>query len=476
MARTYLKRSAKPTSSPPQHSLLNASMIEPRTPPGTLELLPQEQRAFQNLLDIIRQEYERFGFVPIETPVFERSDVLLTKSGGETEKQVYFVQSTGSRQQGHEPDLALRFDLTVPLARYVAEHESELVFPFRRYQIQRVYRGERAQRGRFREFYQCDIDIIGKDKLSPAHDAELPAVIARVFAALAVGGFTIHYSNRKILKGFLEGFGATAAEAQALILREIDKRDKVGDAAMRAALATLGLASTAIDALSTLISAPSTDAALAALKGVSTESALYAAGVTEVAAMRDALLALGVPAQNARLNLAIARGLDYYTGTVYETFIDGHEDWGSVCSGGRYDNLASHYTRSSLPGVGLSIGATRLFDQMRAAGLLRVEGSTVDALIAELDPALRHACLALATDLRAAGVNTQVWLEGGKLEKQLKYADRAGIEWLLLLGADEIAKGQVQLKNLKARTQDHVAREDIAATLAARLKPPRAGA
>lgn len=217
------------------------SPIQPRTPPGTLELLPREQIVFQHMMDIIRRGYERFGFTPIETPVFELKDVLLTKSGGETEKQVYFVQSTGSLAQGHTPDLALRFDLTVPLARYVAEHERELAFPFRRYQIQRVYRGERPQRGREREFYQCDIDVIGKDKLDPAYDAEIPAIIVQIFEEIGIGDFTIHFSNRKILLGLLAGFGVDDAEKQKLILREIDKLDKIGAPKVREAIITLGL-------------------------------------------------------------------------------------------------------------------------------------------------------------------------------------------------------------------------------------------
>src|SRR6201996_2252051 len=218
-------------------------MITPRTAAGTLELLPREQMIFQHMIDVIRRGYERFGFVQIETPVFELKDVLLTKSGGETEKQVYFVQSTGGMEQGHKPDLALRFDLTVPLARYVAEHERDLAFPFRRYQMQRVYRGERAQRGRFREFYQCDIDVIGKDKLDPAFDAELPAIIVQIFEELKIGDFTIHFSNRKVLLGLLSGFGIADAEKQKLILREIDKLDKIGEEKVRDAVTALGLSS-----------------------------------------------------------------------------------------------------------------------------------------------------------------------------------------------------------------------------------------
>lgn len=344
-----------------------ASLIQPRTVPGTLELLPRDQMVFQHMMDVIRRGYESFGFVQIETPVFEAKDVLLTKSGGETEKQVYFVQSTGSLQQGHEADMALRFDLTVPLARYVAEHERDLAFPFRRYQIQRVYRGERAQRGRFREFCQCDIDVIGKDKLDSAYDAELPAIIAQIFTELGVQDFTIHFSNRKVLLGLLTGWGVTDGEKQKLALREIDKLDKIGADKVRAALLELGLNGDVADRLLRLIALKGDkDTMLAALREQNCGDALFQQGLAELEQMVTSLRALGVPEERTRLNLAIARGLDYYTGTVYETLIDAHPEFGSVCSGGRYDDLASHYTKSKLPGVGLSIGLTRLFDQLNA--------------------------------------------------------------------------------------------------------------
>ena len=346
-------------------------MITPRTASGTFELLPREQMVFQHMFDVIRRGYERFGFVPIETPVFELKDVLLTKSGGETEKQVYFVQSSGGLQQGHEVELALRFDLTVPLARYVAEHERDLAFPFRRYQMQRVYRGERAQRGRGREFYQCDIDVIGKDKLNPAYDAELPAIIVQIFEELKVGEFTIHFSNRKILRGLLSGYEITDEEKQKLILREIDKLDKIGAAKVREAMMALGLADNAADDLLRLIAHQgSKDEVLAALNDLQVNDPLFQQGLAEVTQMVAMLRALGVPENRTRLNLSIARGLDYYTGTVYETLIDAHPEFGSVCSGGRYDDLASHYTKSKLPGVGISIGLSRLFDQLGANGLL----------------------------------------------------------------------------------------------------------
>jgi len=313
-------------------------LIKPRTPPGVMELLPRDQVAFQRMLDAIRATFEAFGFLPVQTPVFELSEVLLTKTGGETERQVYFVQSTGALEKGGDarPELALRFDLTVPLARYVAEHEHELAFPFRRYQIQRVYRGERAQRGRFREFHQCDIDVIGKDKLSTRFDAEIPAVINAVFERLAIGEFTIQLNHRKLLRGFFEGQGIADPGLQVGVLRELDKLDKRGDAAVRATLAGegFGLGAAAIDRLMAFSKIRSTghDDALARLDALDAGSALFEEGRAELRAILVQLRALGVPESRYALNLSIARGLDYYTGVVYETVLDAHPQIGSICS------------------------------------------------------------------------------------------------------------------------------------------------
>ncbi|MDX2027488.1 MAG: histidine--tRNA ligase [Alphaproteobacteria bacterium] len=438
-------------------------LIQPRTPPGTHELLPREQAVFQRMLDTIRRGFERFGFVPIETPAFEMKDVLLTKSGGETEKQIYFVQSTGAIQQGHEPDLALRFDLTVPLARYVAEHERELAFPFRRYQIQRVYRGERAQRGRFREFYQCDIDVVGKDKLDAAYDAELPAIIVQIFEEMQIGNFTIHFSNRKVLLGLLADFGLTEPAQQKRVLTEIDKLDKIGMEKIHGLLREAGLSDAQLEQLLRLITHKgSKEQMLESLRAQKIDNPLFRQGVQELEQMVAALKALGVPDRRTRLSLAIARGLDYYTGTVYETLIDDHPEFGSVCSGGRYDDLASLYTRSRLPGVGLSIGLTRLFDQLRASNLLPFVPSSVHVLITQIDPQLGAAYLALATELRQAGFNVENYLEPAKLDKQLKYADKAGIPLAILMGPDEQAKGTMIVKELATKTQKEVSRQNAA--------------
>jgi len=440
-----------------------------------MELLPRDQIAFQRMLDTIRRTFEQFGFLPVETPVMELSEVLLTKSGGETERQVYFVQSTGALNRSSEsgvgdglPELALRFDLTVPLARYVAEHEHELAFPFRRYQMQRVYRGERAQRGRFREFYQCDIDVIGKDALSPRFDAEIPAVIASVFERLAIGEFTIQLNHRKLLRGWFEGLGIEG-ERQMLVLRELDKLDKRGEDAVRVTLADEGfeLTAEAIDRLMAFAQVRSQghDDALAKLDALGVGTPLFEEGRTELRAILSQLKALGVDESRYAINLSIARGLDYYTGVVYETTLDAYPQIGSICSGGRYDNLASHYTKSKLPGVGISIGLTRLFYQLREAGLIGGTHSSVDVLVALLDDAGLDVALSMSQRLRAAGLNVETQFEPRKLAKQFQYADKAGIRFVVIRGEDEAARGVVAVKDLRRGEQFEVADAELANAL-----------
>jgi histidyl-tRNA synthetase len=452
-------------------------LIKPRTPPGVLELLPREQVAFQRMLDAIRGTFEAYGFLPVETPVFELTDVLLTKTGGETERQVYFAQSTGALekaaqdgagQAGALPELALRFDLTVPLARYVAEHEHELAFPFRRYQMQRVYRGERAQRGRFREFYQCDIDVIGKDSLSPRYDAEIPAVINAAFEKLAIGEFTIQFNHRKLLRGFFEGQGI-AGERQLLVLRELDKLDKRGEDAVAATLAGegFGLAPDVVAKLMAFSRVRSNghEDALAKLAALGAGTSLFEEGRDELRQVLAQLKALGVPESRYAINLSIARGLDYYTGIVYETQLDAHPEIGSICSGGRYDDLAGHYTKSKLPGVGISIGLTRLFWQLREAGIVGAAETSVDVLVALMDDAMLADALALSQRLRAAGFNVETQLEPRKLAKQLQYADRAGIRFAVIRGSEEAARGAVAVKDLRRGEQFEAADADLAARL-----------
>ncbi|KAF1724331.1 histidine--tRNA ligase [Pseudoxanthomonas japonensis] len=456
-------------------------MIKPRTPPGVMELLPREQIAFQRMLDTIRRNYERFGFLPVETPVFELSETLLTKSGGETERQVYFVQSTGALAKEGEglPELALRFDLTVPLARYVAEHEHELTFPFRRYQIQRVYRGERQQRGRFREFYQCDIDVIGKDALSVRFDAEILAVIHAVFSELGIGDFTIQLNNRKLMRGFFEAQGVTDGEQQALVLREVDKLDKRGADYVRETLTGegFGMSAEGVDRILDFVAVRSTGHAdaLARLDALGQGSDTFNQGIAELREVLDLVKALGVPESAYCLNFSIARGLDYYTGTVYETQLDGYPQIGSICSGGRYEDLASHYTKSKLPGVGISIGLTRLFWQLREAGLIAgSDESSVQAMVALMDDGQLAGSLDIARRLRAAGINTEVQMEGRKLAKQFQYASRAGIRFVVLAGEDELARGVVTVKDLLREQQFEVKREELASSLKVELEQARA--
>ena len=456
-------------------------MIKPRTPPGVLELLPREQIAFQRMLDTVRRNYERFGFLPVETPVFELSEVLLTKSGGETERQVYFAQSTGALEKHEEglPELALRFDLTVPLARYVAEHEHELAFPFRRYQIQRVYRGERAQRGRFREFYQCDIDVIGKDALSVRFDAEIVAVIHAVFSELGIGDFTIQFNNRKLMRGFFEAQGVADAEQQALVLREVDKLDKRGPDYVRETLTgeAFNLPADAVQRILDFVAIRSSghDDALARLAALGQGSDTFNEGVAELCEVLDLVKALGVPENAYCLNLSIARGLDYYTGTVYETVLDAYPQIGSICSGGRYESLASHYTKSKLPGVGISIGMSRLFWQLREAGLIAgADESSVQAMVALMDEGRMADSLDIARRLRAGGINTEVQMEPKKIGKQFQYASRAGIRFVVLCGEDEAARGVVAVKDLQREQQFEVKRDELASALKVELEQARA--
>jgi len=446
-----------------------------------MELLPPDQIAFQRMLDTIRRNFERFGFLPVETPVMEISEVLLTKSGGETERQVYFVQSTGALEKAGDglPEMALRFDLTVPLARYVAEHEHDLAFPFRRYQMQRVYRGERAQRGRFREFYQCDIDVVGKDALSVRFDAEIPAVVHALFSELAIGRFTIQLNNRKLMRGFFEAQGVADPDLQARVLREVDKLDKRGADYVRDTLTGegFGLAADAVATILEFVSVRSTSHAdaMARLDALGSGNDVLREGVAELREVLELVRALGVPETDYALNFSIARGLDYYTGTVYETTLDEYPQIGSICSGGRYEDLASHYSKSRLPGVGISIGLTRLFWQLREAGLVDAAESTVQVLVTQMDASHLPHCLAVASELRQGGLNVEVVMEPSKLGKQFKYADRAGVRFVAVLGEDEISKGTVTVKDLCREDQFEVTRDELARTLKVELAQPLVG-
>ena len=421
--------------------------VTPRTLSGFMELLPAQQQQLERMMDILRTTYSHYGFTPLDTPVIEASEVLLAKGGGETEKQIY-------RFQKGDADLALRFDLTVPLAKYVALHGNDLAFPFRRYQIGKVYRGERAQRGRFREFYQADIDIIGDGKLDITNEAEIPSIIYQTFTALGLTRFQIRVNNRKILNGFYAMLGLTDRSGD--IMRTVDKLDKIGAGKVRTCLTEdVGLTAEQAEEIMRFISITgSNDQVLSALEGYRSRHELFDQGLDELTTVTRYLAAFGVPEVNFAVDLTIARGLDYYTGTVYETTLLDYPEIGSVCSGGRYDNLAEYYTDRQLPGVGISIGLTRLFYVLGEQGLLNPSLPTApaDVLILPMTQDLTPA-IQLATRLRGAGVRTQLYTEQKKFKAKMNYADKLGVPYVVFLGDDEIAAGLVACKDMTSGEQ-----------------------
>ena len=434
--------------------------IKPHTLSGFMELLPAEQQKMEQFMDTLRRSYALYGFTPLDTPVIEAADVLLAKGGGETEKQIY-------RFEKGESDLALRFDLTVPLAKYVALHYGELTFPFRRFQIGKVYRGERAQRGRFREFYQADIDIIGDGKLDIVNEAEIPSIIYRTFTSLGLRRFVIRVNNRKILNGFyaMQGLSDRAAD----IMRTVDKLDKIGPEKVRALLVgeEIGVPAAAADEILRFIAIRGSNAeVLAALEGYRGKNELFDCGLDELRAVAAYLPEFGVPEENFAVDLTIARGLDYYTGTVYETALLDHPEIGSICSGGRYDNLAEYYTDRALPGVGISIGLTRLFYVLQEQGMLSdaIVTAPADVLVIPMTDALSFA-VSTATTLRNAGVRAQLYTEQKKFKAKMSYADKLGFPFAALIGEDEIAQGKVSLKDMATGVQTLLTPEEAAAAV-----------
>ena len=423
------------------------SMIKPRTLSGFMELLPAKQAQMEKMMQILRETYALYGFATLDTPVIEDAQILLAKGGGETEKQIY-------RFTKGDSDLAMRFDLTVPLAKYVALHYNELAFPFRRCQIGKVYRGERAQRGRFREFYQADIDIIGDGKLDILNEAEIPSIIYHIFNRFGLKRFQIRVNNRKILNGFYAMLGLS--EKSGDIMRTVDKLDKIGAEKVKALLMDeCGVDESAADEILKFIAITGTNAeVISALEGYVGRNEVFDLGLGELKAVCENLGAFGVPEENFAVDLTIARGLDYYTGTVYETTLLDHPEIGSVCSGGRYDNLAGYYTNQQLPGVGISIGLTRLFYVLDEQGLLNPEMNTCacDALVIPMtqSPA---AAIAMAQSLRAAGVRTQVYGEQKKFKQKMTYANKLGVPYIVLLGDDEIASGKCSVKDMRSGEQ-----------------------
>ena len=438
--------------------------MTPRTLSGFMELLPQPQQQMERMMEILRKTYALYGFTPLDTPLIEASEVLLAKGGGETEKQIY-------RFTKGDTDLSLRFDLTVPLAKYVALHYGELTFPFRRFQIGKVYRGERAQRGRFREFYQADIDIIGDGKLDIANEAEIPSIIYRTFTSLGLRRFQIRVNNRKILNGFYAMLGLS--ERAADIMRTVDKLDKIGPDKVRELLCAddIGLTAAQADEILRFIAIRGSNGdVLSALEGYRGRHPLFDQGIEELTTVVKYLSAFGVPEENFAVDLTIARGLDYYTGTVYETTMLDHPEIGSICSGGRYDNLAEYYTDKQLPGVGISIGLTRLFFVLEDQGYLNSAMLTApaDVLVLPMTDDLAPA-IAFAAALRQAGIRTQLYTEQKKFKQKLSYADKLSIPFVAFLGEDEAASGTVSVKTMATGEQVSLSTADADAYIRAQL-------
>lgn len=427
---------------------MSNKVVQPSILPGFMELLPSDQMLFNHMLDTIKNTYETYGFIPLDTPTIEKSEILLAKSGGDTEKQIY-------RFTKGDNDLSLRFDLTVPLARYVAQHYNDLAFPFRRYHIGKVFRGEKPQKGRFREFYQCDIDIIGNETLSIINDAEILSIIYSTFKALGFDDFTIRINNRKILNGFFDSLGI---KDKAEALRIVDKLEKIGREAVTEELKNLGLDFDNVNKLMSFMEVKGTDdEVISSLKAMAVENEMFVEGLDELERVCGYVKYFGIPDKNHSVDLTIARGLDYYTGTIYETILNNYPSIGSVCSGGRYDNLAQNYTNKKLPGVGISIGLTRLFYQLREAGILgEAKKCTPTRLLIIPMKGTMDFALEVSTKVRDAGIPAEVYLNEGKLGKMFTYADKLGIPYVTVIGEDEVKSGKLTLKDMASGEQQSV--------------------
>jgi histidyl-tRNA synthetase len=419
-----------------------------------MELAPAEQIKFNQIMDIIRSTYEEFGFAPLDTPALELSEVLLAKAGGETEKQIY-------RFMRGDTDISMRFDLTVPLARYVVMNQNTLTFPFKRYQIGKVYRGERAQKGRFREFYQADIDVIGMDKLDISYDAEMPAIIYNVFKKLGLSKFVINISNRKLLKGLMESLGL--ADKSAEVLRIVDKIAKIGKDKVVEELVNIGLDKKSIDTIIRFIEIDGDDKKVfESLQSFGIKNEIFTEGISELTEVINSLTALGVPKNNYKINLTITRGLDYYTGTIYETMLDDYPQFGSICSGGRYDDLAGFYTDKKLPGVGISIGLTRLFASLLENDLIKPTAATpAHVMVVPITNAEKEYALSLGADLRALGIKVLTFTEDNKFKAKLNYANKIGVPFVAIIGEDEVKNRTAVIKDMATGEQQTLSLEDV---------------
>lgn len=437
--------------------------VQPRNLAGMMELLPEEQIQFNQIKDVIQSTYEKYGFLPLDTPVLELSDVLLAKAGGETEKQIY-------RFNKGDADICLRFDLTVPLAKYVSANENALEFPFKRYQIGKSYRGEKPQKGRYREFYQCDVDIVGRE-LSVKNDAELPAIIYDIFKQLDFGKFTICLNNRKVINGLFDAFGL--ADKKEDVMRTIDKYDKIGAENVRAVLVEdYQIDAQVVEKLIRFLTfTGSNDEIIAMLKNSQIDTPAFVEGVAELEQVVKYIRLQKVPEEYFQIRLTIVRGLDYYTGTVYETVLDDYRSLGSVCGGGRYDNLTSYYTDQNIQGVGVSIGLTRLFYQLKEANLIKsAKTSIADVLLLPMDDIADEKCFNIAEKLRNANINCQVYLENKKFKNKLNYANKLQIPFVIIVGEDELNNGTVTLKDMFKFDQISVKDNELISVLKEKLQ------
>ena len=418
---------------------------EPRILSGFMELLPEDQIIFDNMKNIIEETYKEYGFLPMDNPIIELSEVLLAKAGGETEKQIY-------RFNKGDNDLSLRFDLTVPLARYIAMNNANLVFPFKRYAIGKVYRGERPQKGRYREFYQCDIDVIGNEKLDLMYDAEVPTIIYNIFKKFGFDNFTINLNNRKVLKGFFANLGINEEESVE-ILRIIDKMPKIGKENVLSMLKDYNIDEEKIEKIISFVEITgSYKEVISQIRALNIDNEVFVEGVNELEFVCDNMNKLGVPYENYKINLTITRGLDYYTGTVYETFLNDYMSIGSVSSGGRYDSLTKYYTEKSFPGVGMSIGLTRLYAKFKELGIINANKKcTSDVMVLSLGE--DDAAISLASKLRKEGIKVDMCYIAKGMKQKMQYANRLMIPYVILIGEDEVKNNMVAMKNMNTGEQ-----------------------
>lgn len=419
-------------------------MIQPSTLPGMMELLPEDQMVFDTIKRRIEDVFIKNAFFSIDTPAIEKLDVLLSKGGGETSKQVYRIDSSKKNQ-------GLRFDLTVPLAKYVSMYMQDLAFPFRRYQIAKVYRGERNQKGRYKEFYQCDIDIIGNQKLSLYNDAEIVKCMYEALKSIDVPDFEFQFNNRKILNGYFSNLGVEDFES---CLRIIDKLDKIGIDNVKEELSKLNLDNEKIDSILNFLQIDGTNQEIIEkLELLNIANDLFVCGLDELKFVYDDILSLGVSPDNIKINLSITRGLDYYTGSVFETFFKEYREIGSICSGGRYDSLANNFTKSKLPGVGMSIGLTRLFYQLQELNLVKGQQTNFDCIIIPMKGYEKNA-VKLMNDLRSSSVRCMSYLEDDKLKKKFNYADKLSVKYVIIIGQDEVEQNKFTLRNMENGNQE----------------------